>query len=210
MPACIIPISHPSTCSFSHPHTYIINTWQPCWRGSMAARKGAFSREPKSEAAMRRHKRREATLTLKSIGICTGARRRWRCLGPDNGGKGALLFHCRDDIGRWEWENAVCTATVWREADRRGCHGRARWNYCNRANIVTTQREFHFLFFFLFSFLIDESQGEPGLASFSKNNHGMKTNQGRMDMREWSLFSGGRGREELCVIVSCLQTNECK
>ena len=85
-------------------------------------------------------KRRGGRLTLKSIAICTGARRWWRSLGPYNRGKGALLFHCRDDIGRWEWENAVCTATVCREADRRGCHGGARRHYCNKANISTNQR----------------------------------------------------------------------
>lgn len=86
-------------------------------------------------------KLREIQLTLKSISICTGARWWRRGLGPDNGSKGALLFHCRDDIGRWEWENAVCTATVWREGDRRGCHGRAWRHYCNKAKIIRTQIE---------------------------------------------------------------------
>lgn len=89
-------------------------------------------------------KKWEIQLTLKSISICTGARWWRRGLGPDNGSKGALLFHCRDDIGRWEWENAVCTATVWREGDRRGCHGRAWRHYCNKAKIIRTQIEvFH-------------------------------------------------------------------
>lgn len=83
----------------------------------------------------------EIQLTLKSISICTGARWWRRGLGPDNRSKGALLFHCRDDIGRWEWENAVCTATVWREGDRRGCHGRAWRHYCNKAKIIRTQIE---------------------------------------------------------------------
>lgn len=78
---------------------------------------------------------------LKSISICTGARWWRRGLGPDNRSEGALLFHCRDDIGRWEWENAVCTATVWREGDRRGCHGRAWRHYCNKAKIIRTQIE---------------------------------------------------------------------
>lgn len=84
---------------------------------------------------------REIQLTLKPVSICAGARWRRRSLGPDHRSKGALLFHCRDDIGRWEWENAVCTATVWRKGDRRGCHGRAWRHYCNKAKIIRTHIE---------------------------------------------------------------------
>lgn len=40
------------------------------------------------------------TLTLQSVPIGAGAGRRRGGLGPDHGREGALLFHCRDDIGR--------------------------------------------------------------------------------------------------------------
>lgn len=39
-------------------------------------------------------------LTLESVPVGAGAGGRRRGLGPDHGRKGALLFHCRDDIGR--------------------------------------------------------------------------------------------------------------
>lgn len=43
---------------------------------------------------------RAAPLTLESIPIGAGAGGRRRSLGPDHRREGALLFHCRDDIGR--------------------------------------------------------------------------------------------------------------
>lgn len=39
-------------------------------------------------------------LTLQSVPVGAGAGGRRRSLGPDHGREGALLFHCRDDIGR--------------------------------------------------------------------------------------------------------------
>lgn len=67
-----------------------------------AAQPGLPSGGPSGErsASVREHRGWCAALTLESVPVGAGAGGRRRSLGPDHGREGALLFHCRDDIGR--------------------------------------------------------------------------------------------------------------